>query len=86
MVVNSLPSGDFHNCLAGIGFLYEFTNVQSLGLCPDGDFGCLILHQLGLYFAGIFNGSLIFGKSQLEVEEGLVKKAQDEMKIRTAEV
>ncbi|KAK5999610.1 hypothetical protein QM012_005267 [Aureobasidium pullulans] len=35
---------------------------------------------------GIFNGSLIFGKSQMEIEDGMMKKAQDDMKSRTAEV
>ncbi|THY04107.1 C4-dicarboxylate transporter/malic acid transport protein [Aureobasidium pullulans] len=35
---------------------------------------------------GVANGSLIFGKSQLEIEEGMMKKAQDEMRSSKAEV
>lgn len=34
--------------------------------------------NLGFTLRGLANGSLIFGKSQLEIEDGLMKKAQDE--------
>lgn len=40
----------------------------------------------GFTLRGLFNGSLVFGQSQLEIEEGMVKKAQDEMRGRKAEV
>lgn len=36
---------------------------------------------------GLLNGSLIFGgKSQLEIEEGMMKKAQDELESQKSEV
>ncbi|CAD0093454.1 unnamed protein product [Aureobasidium vineae] len=42
--------------------------------------------NLGFTLRGLFNGSLIFGKSQLEIEEGMMKKAQDGAKSRRSEV
>ncbi|THW94238.1 C4-dicarboxylate transporter/malic acid transport protein [Aureobasidium pullulans] len=42
--------------------------------------------NLGFTLRGVANGSLIFGKSQLEIEEGMMKKAQDEMRSSKAEV
>ncbi|THW67141.1 C4-dicarboxylate transporter/malic acid transport protein [Aureobasidium pullulans] len=42
--------------------------------------------HLAFTLRGVANGSLIFGKSQLEIEEGMMKKAQDEMRSSKAEV
>lgn len=42
--------------------------------------------NLAFTLKGVANGSLIFGKSQLEIEEGMMKKAQDEMTSSKAEV
>ncbi|THZ27771.1 C4-dicarboxylate transporter/malic acid transport protein [Aureobasidium pullulans] len=42
--------------------------------------------NLAFTLRGVANGSLIFGKSQLEIEEGMMKKAQDEMRSSKAEV
>lgn len=37
------------------------------------------LINLGFTLRGVFNGSLIFGQTQEEIEDGMMKKAQDEM-------
>ena len=35
--------------------------------------------NLGFTIHGVSNGSLVFGKTQVEIEDGMLKKAQDAM-------
>lgn len=65
-----------------LGFSMDSPTFRSLTAAMMVILTIFYLGNLGFTICGTLDGSFIFGQSQLEIEEGLTKKAQDEQKDR----